>query len=185
MSDTEAPSETGQPREPTIAPLVKEYYGFVWRTLLRFGVPGSLVRSAAEDVFVSSADWIDRPEHRDATEAWLFAFARRIARRCRRQHEIVERKRARGESGFFQAMQAMQAMQEDEDPYERPRASAKLHELLDELDDQRRAMFILVELEGMSYEEVAEHVDSEASIVGLRVRSARALLERRLEQGAS
>ena len=66
------------------------------------------------------------------------------------------------------------------DPYVRRDATDLLIKLLDRLDDDRRAVFVLVELEGMTAQEVAAGLGLNVNTVYSRLRAARQQLERAL-----
>ena len=166
------PREPPVRREPTIAPIIRSHHDFVWRSLLRLGVPDVLIDDAVEEVFVLSADRLAQPDVGDLVQAWLFAHARRAARRLRKNHEARVRK------GDLTGRDVGHSpAPTDDERYKRPPASARLHELLDHLDDERRGMFILAELEGLSDDEVARFVDSDPDTVRMRVFSARSRIE--------
>jgi RNA polymerase sigma-70 factor (ECF subfamily) len=61
-------------------------------------------------------------------------------------------------------------------PHERAaerEAVRQLHAILDELDDEKRAVFVLAELEQMTVPEIAEAVEANLNTVYSRLRAAR------------
>ncbi|WP_434428037.1 RNA polymerase sigma factor [Nannocystis pusilla] len=56
--------------------------------------------------------------------------------------------------------------------------------MLDQLDDERRAVFVLAELEGMTAQEIAAGLGLNVNTVYSRLRAARQQLERALPAAA-
>jgi RNA polymerase sigma factor (sigma-70 family) len=130
---------------------------YVWRTLGRFGVPSADIQDAAHEVFlVLYRRWAEvdpeRPVHR-----WLFGVARRVAAdfRAKRREEPTQIESATSE-----------------DPLAAKRAL--LRRAMDALDDDRRAVIILHDLEGHTGAEIAALLEIPVNTVHSRLRLARA-----------
>jgi RNA polymerase sigma-70 factor (ECF subfamily) len=130
---------------------------YVWRTLRRFGVPSSDVQDAAHEVFlVLYRRWNEvdpqRPVHR-----WLFGVARRVAAdlRAKRREDPTEFEIAR-----------------PEDPLTTKRDV--LRKAIASLDDDRRVVVILHDLEGHTGAEIAAILDISVNTVHSRLRLGRA-----------
>jgi RNA polymerase sigma-70 factor (ECF subfamily) len=130
---------------------------YVWRTLGRFGVPPADVQDAAHEVFlILYRRWNEldpqRPVHR-----WLFGVARRVAAdfRAKRREEPTPIEPATSE-----------------DPLAAKREL--LRRAMDTLDDDRRTVIVLHDLEGHTGAEIAELLDIPANTVHSRLRLARA-----------
>lgn len=63
------------------------------------------------------------------------------------------------------------------DPYAQREAADLLHRLLDELDEERRAAFVLADCEGMTAVEIAEGLGVNVNTIYSRIRSARKQME--------
>ena len=129
---------------------------FVWRTLGRFGVPSADIQDAAHEVFlVLYRRWNEvdpqRPVHR-----WLFGVARRVAADFRAKRREI-------------ATEIETATSED------PLAGKRelLRRAMDALDDDRRAVVILHDLEGFTGAEIATLLDISVNTVHSRLRLAR------------
>lgn len=147
------------------------HYTFVWRSLLRLGVDESAVDDAVQDVFIVVHRKLDDFEGRAAVRTWLFAIARRIALRYRDR----ARRRAQDEP-------------EADTPTDRDRpdtalscneALRQLQDWLDELDEDKRAVFILSEFEQMRAPEIASILGANLNTVYARLRAARQHVARR------
>jgi RNA polymerase sigma-70 factor (ECF subfamily) len=148
-------------------------YGFVWRSLRRLGVPEHAVDDAVHDVFVVAARRLQEFEGRAAITSWLFAVAVRIAQHQRRAIARHERRR----SALAQTVRA-DGGGPPRDAFARRDAMQTLHVLLDELDDEHRHVFILMELEQMTGREVAQMLGIKVPTVHSRLRAARDQLRR-------
>jgi RNA polymerase sigma-70 factor (ECF subfamily) len=146
--------------------LYGRYFDFVWRSLRRLGVPEAQVEDAAQDSFVVVHRRIAdlRP---DASEkAWLFGIAMRVARDYRRTL------RRKGATSF----DADTATSREVSPFERTakaEAARALERFLGALDDEKRAVFVMAELEGMTAPEISEASDTNLNTVYSRLRGAR------------
>jgi RNA polymerase sigma-70 factor (ECF subfamily) len=146
--------------------LYSKYFDFVWRSLRRLGVPPALVEDATQDSFVVVHRRISdlRP---DASEkAWLFGIAMRVARDYRRTQ------RRKGAQSF----DADTATSHDAGPFDRTakaEAARVLERFLASVDDEKRAVFVMAELEGMTAPEISEALDTNLNTVYSRLRGAR------------
>lgn len=149
--------------------LYRGHAAFVWRTLRRFGVPEASLEDAMQDVFLVAHRRL-RDFDGASPRAWLAAIARRVAadtRRRTRQHPVCDR-----ESHHDLAL-ARQAFERSHEERGRESAAKLVHRLMECLDDERREVFVLAELEGMSMPEVAEALEVKLNTAYSRLRSAR------------
>jgi RNA polymerase sigma-70 factor (ECF subfamily) len=140
-------------------------FEYVWRTLGRLGVPSADIPDAVHDVFVVVYRKWDEIDLERPVRPLLFGIARRIAAIARRKH--------RPESA----------------PDLDPEVAAPAHEQRDllwralaELDDDRRAVFVLHDLEGHTGAEIAAMFGIPVNTVHSRLRLARADLVAALER---
>jgi RNA polymerase sigma-70 factor, ECF subfamily len=156
---------------PDIEQVYHEHHDFVWRTILRFGIPPAQADDAVQEVFIAAARRLSEFEGRSSMSTWLFAIAMRVAQRLRRD-EARHRRR----------VEAYERSEPDatSEPHARSEAAQLLHRLLDRLDDDRRAVFILAELEGMTAPEIAEALGVKLPTVYTRLRAARILMSEAL-----
>jgi RNA polymerase sigma-70 factor, ECF subfamily len=163
--------------EARLADTYRESYGFVWRSLRRLGVPEHGVDDAVHDVFVVAARRLHEFEGRAAITSWLFAVAVRIAQHHRRAIARHARRRTA-------LAQTVQTPAPAKDAYARRDAAHTLHALLEELDDEHRHVFILMELEQMTGREVAQMLGLKVPTVHSRLRAARDGLRRAAARSA-
>ena len=148
--------------------LFRDHFDFVFRSLRRLGVAAEDVDDALQEVYVVALRRI--ADYRDDThpKAWLFAIARRVASNRRRTVRRGGTRTSLSEDGFAAA---------GEGAFEsvlRAQAGDLLHAFLDTLDDDKRAVFVMTELEQMTAPEIAQAVSANVSTVYTRLRAARA-----------
>lgn len=153
--------------EPSFEPLYREHFAFVWRTLRRFGVQPAQLDDAAQEVFIVVHRRLPELRAGSSPRGWLFAIAQRVASDQRR---TVRRKG--GHLPLDEGLVAAPGCGPDAGA-ERAEASDIVLRFLDTLDDDRRAVFILVELEQMSAPEISALVGANPSTVYSRLASAR------------
>ncbi len=163
-----------RPREALEFEAVYEaHFDFVWRSMGRLGVDPSAVEDAAQDVFVIAHRRLADFEGRSSVKTWLFGIALRVAHDHRR---AARRKRSQGfvPEGEVDTAAVVDTLAPS--PLEsatRAEAVERLQVILGEMDDDRRAVFILAELEQMSAPEIAEAVGAPLNTVYTRLRAAR------------
>lgn len=151
---------------PTFDEIYAAHFAFVWRVLRTLGVSDAALEDAAQDVFVVVHRRLPEFEGRAAITTWLFAIARRVAsthRRARTTDPMPEAEPA-GASDTFAA-------------FSRAQAAATVMSILDTLDEDKRIVFALVELEGLSVPEVARMLDLNLNTAYSRLRLARHAFE--------
>ncbi len=157
-----------QARRQRLSALVDEHFAFVWRSMCRLGVPRADAEDAAQEVFLVLARRLaDVDVGRE--RAFLFATAARVA--CTRRRG-ARRRREEIEPSFDECVAA------GLDPEELSAlvgARATLSEILDGMNDELRAVFVLHELEELSVPEIAELLAVPRGTVSWRLASARDL----------
>jgi RNA polymerase sigma-70 factor (ECF subfamily) len=154
--------------ERALAEIYATHHAFVWRSLARLGVAPSRLDDAVHDVFMVVARRLAEYEGRATMKTWLFAIAMRVAQSVRRDAAREQRGRDR----LREVEEAPHVPHEDLD------AAQMLHALLDKLDDDQRAVFIMAELEGMTANEIAMATATKPATVYSRLRLAREALAR-------
>jgi len=132
-----------------VAELYREHQGFVWRNARRLGCADEWVDDAVQEVFLVAARRLSEVRADSNVRGWLFAIVFRVVQR-------MQRDRARYRSRLHRYGQTRQEMH-TESPEGKSHAARQLHELLSRLNEARRVIVILVELEGMTSAEVGTH----------------------------
>jgi RNA polymerase sigma-70 factor (ECF subfamily) len=147
-----------------LSAIYSEHFEFVWRSLRRLGAPEHALEDATQDVFLVAARRLDEFEGRSSIRTWLFGIAMRVVRTQRRTAWRHQRK-----------VDALAAAPRDApgDPIAQRDAQRLLVTLLAELDDDKRAVYVLAELEGMTVVEIAEGLGANVNTIYTRLRAAR------------
>jgi RNA polymerase sigma-70 factor, ECF subfamily len=152
--------------KPDFGQLYDQHFDFVWRCLRRMGVDPSWVEDATQDTFVVVHRRLhDLLPHASRT-AFLYGIALRVARDYRR------RARRKGADALNEEV----TMSKQAGPFDQTAAAeaARLMEhFLTKLDEDKRTVFALVELEGMTAPEVSEALGVRQNTVYSRLRVAR------------
>jgi RNA polymerase sigma-70 factor (ECF subfamily) len=156
--------------------LYREHFDFVFRNLRRLGVRQSGIDDALQDVYLTVLRRI--AEFRDDAHprAWLFAIAMRVAS----NHRRGERRR-----GDLLELNAAEIEVSLPSPFEltaRGEARCVLYDFLSSLDDSRRSVFVMAELEQMTAPEIAIAMAANLNTVYSWLRGARMAFVRRMEQ---
>jgi RNA polymerase sigma-70 factor (ECF subfamily) len=146
--------------------LVTEHFDFVWRTLLRLGVPRREADDALQQVFLVASRKLDTIEP-GRERAFLFGTALKLASRARR----TERRRREVLDGA--PPELLDPQPTPDDLVDRARARAALEAILDGMPLELRAVFVLFELEQMTMAEIAALLELPAGTAASRLRRAR------------
>jgi RNA polymerase sigma-70 factor (ECF subfamily) len=158
---------------PGLPEIYSQHADFVFRNLRRLGVHESLIDDAVQDVFLVVHRRLGDFEARAQVTTWLFGIVLRVAQSYRRS---AMRRRARLSDAPSAEVEQIPvtAAESPVETLERREASALLHRLLDELDDDKRAMLVCVELEQLTVPEAAESLGLNLNTAYGRLRAARA-----------
>jgi RNA polymerase sigma-70 factor (ECF subfamily) len=176
----ELSAQTSAAAVPSFAEVFRSYSGFVWRVLLRLGVAESDVEDVAQEVFLGIHRTLPSFEGRCALRTWIYGICHRRAidyrRRAMARPEVpTDEPPDTGEEATQEAGLDLGLVR------------AKLNQLLDTLDEEKRAVFVMFEVEGLPMEEVAEIVGCPLQTAYSRLYAARrkveALAQRMRAQG--
>lgn len=151
----------------------------VWRNLRRLGVPEPALDDAAQDVFLVVHRRLHEFEGRSSLRTWIFGIVLRVAARHRRKARGALVREAEIPSELGQALSAPA----HEGPFERTlqrQASELLQRVLERLDDEKRALLVMVDLEQTSVAEAAEVLEVNLNTAYSRLRAARRAFESEL-----
>ena len=149
------------------------YFEFVWRNLRRLGVHEDAVDDALQDVFVVvHRRMTDYDSQRATVRSWLFGIVLRVAKDHRRTRT---RKDPATRAADFVDPDSLAAMA-DTGPQECAELAERislLHHLLEQVDEKKRTLLILAELEQMTAPEIASALQIPLNTVYSRLRTAR------------
>lgn len=177
--DERAPLTAGDHR-PTVESLYDRYAEYVYWSLCRLGVAKTMLADALQDVFVVVHRRLEEAPDEPYLRGWLFAIALRVASNHRRsaRRRWWERRGKTNAHDFED-----HAGPRQQEPLERTEHRQRIelfYTLLESLDDDKRAVFILAELEQMSTSEIARVLSINVNTAQARLRSARQRFEHAL-----
>ncbi len=153
--------------ELTFEEVYEEHFEFVWRSIRRLGVDETAQDDLVQEVFLVVYRRLADFEGRSSVKTWLFGIALRVARTHRRG---LARK---GGLDPLPPEMADGSQRGPEAAASRNEALRLLDRLLDELDEDKRAVFVLAELEQMTAPEIADALGVKVNTVYSRLRAAR------------
>lgn len=133
------------------------------------GVAAANAEDVAQDVFLVARRRLSGFEGRSTTRTWLFGIARRVAKDHRRSGDRLRRRLERLAPG--------DSVGDAEGNVVSLLELGRLEHRLGSLDDNRRAVYMLVERDGMTAQEVASQLGMNINTVYSRLRSARVQLD--------
>jgi RNA polymerase sigma-70 factor (ECF subfamily) len=157
---------------PDFDAVYEEMVDFVWQAARRMGVRDGDADDVVQEVFVIVHRRLAEFEGRSQLRTWVFKILAHVVQHYFRSHV---RKPGDVASGTGDEIQALVASQ-DHGPagaLERMEALRVVDHLLSQLDDDKRMVFVLAEIEEMTLAEIADVVNANANTVASRLRAAR------------
>lgn len=140
-------------------------HAFVRRNAVRLGIPRDHADDVVQEVFVTLVRRASDLGECRSTRALLFAITRRICANYRRKLDRTS----------LRPLPVGTLRVVDEDGFDRVEAAHTVARFLARLDEPRRVVFVLAELEGMSAPEIADALGGvNINTVYTRLRAARA-----------
>jgi RNA polymerase sigma-70 factor (ECF subfamily) len=165
-----ARQERAQPL--AVADVHAAHADFVWRSLARLGVRDEDLPDMLQEVFLVVHRRLHTYDETSKLTSWLFGICLRIAAAYRRR---AHRRRERP----FAAVPEP-AAPEAPGPERALQARQDLEALLDALPLERRAIFVMFEIDGLSCQQIAETLEVPVGTVHSRLHAARRAFEKAL-----
>jgi RNA polymerase sigma-70 factor (ECF subfamily) len=157
------------PPRPTTAAVFRELGPFAWRVLRRLGVPDADVDDVLQEVFVTVHRKLPGFEGRSSVRTWLYGICIRVA------SDYRQRTRTRRETAAEMPELAVEPGQEGH--VAAAQARILLDRVLDGLDDAKRAVFVLHEIEELPMSEIATALECPLQTAYSRLHAARREVE--------
>jgi RNA polymerase sigma-70 factor (ECF subfamily) len=162
---------------PELAELHAAHADFVFRTLQRLGVRSMDLDDALQDVFLVVHRKLGGFDPSFNVRSWLFGIAVRVAVAHRRKAHLH---RERSGTDFERTPRETSGGPEA-DAIERE-GRERLAHILDKLTPEKRAVFVMFEIEGQTTVEIAEELGLPLGTVYSRLSSARAEFKQAVER---
>jgi len=153
--------------------LYRQYFHFVWSSARRFGVPPDAMDDIVQEVFIVIHNKLSSLEKPEALHSWIYGVVRRTASNHRRSL------RTRQAAGIAQDT-ASEVESQEPTPFDRLETNADLEflvSLLAELDEPKREVFELIEIDELTVPEAAEVLEIPLNTAYSRLRAARQAFE--------
>lgn len=174
MTAAESAGKPAAPARPLdVAGLVREHGVSVWRTLRRMGVAEGDLDDACQEVFLVAHRRAGDFEGRANPRTWLIGIALRLAANYRRK-----RRSTTADVDVYAHELSGDEGGSPEDVLTRKEARVLLQGAVDALDDDKRAVFVLFEIEELPMAEVAHLVGCPLQTAYSRLHAARAAIQR-------
>jgi len=173
ISAVDAPTTTPAAAAPDFREVYRANVRAVWRALSALGVRGPDVADAAQEVFLVVHRRLPEFDGRHKISSWIHAICVRVALATRRR--AASRRELPAETADEPVAPGGPA--EDLDARE---AMESLGRLLDALDDDKRAVFVLYEVQELPMREVAEALGCPLQTAYSRYHAARKIIEQQV-----
>jgi RNA polymerase sigma-70 factor (ECF subfamily) len=157
---------------PAFGEVYEEFFAFVWRSARRLGTPEESIDDVVQEIFLVVHRRLPEFEGRSSLKTWLFGIVLNIVRAHRRSlrtkqpHVIDAERRADPET-------LSDAGPRPDEILSKAEAARVVDALLEALDDDKREVFVLAELEQLAAPEIAAALGIPVNTVYSRLRLAR------------
>ncbi len=150
---------------PEFSAIYRAQFAFVWRILRRLGVPPEALEDAAQDVFLVVHRRWTAYDPEVPIRSWLFGITRRVAADTRKRlHRAASRT-----AGHVDP----ERLGDPRDGAAKAEASDLVARFLDTLDDDKRTVFFLADIEGLTAPEIGAALGVNLNTIYARLRAAR------------
>jgi len=156
--------------------IYRQYFDFVWSSVRRLGVSPAATEDVVQEVFIVIHSRLHTLEQPQALRSWIYGIVRRTVSGHHRSRRVRE------------AWGAALAVEPNPQPL--PRTPSDLAEqndqvrllfaLLDELDETKREVFMMAELDELTVPEIADILEIPLNTAYSRLRAARQAFEEAL-----
>jgi RNA polymerase sigma-70 factor, ECF subfamily len=154
---------------PSMRQIFDEHARYIWRTLRHLGIPEADTPDLCQEVFVIVHRRLPSFEGRSSLRTWLYGICLRVASEHRRRPHV------RKETPLSEPPNSVQEQQATTPDSNLEQRNAVEH-LLSVLDEDKRQVIVLYEIEGFSMKEVAEILECPLQTAYSRLHAARALM---------
>ena len=153
------------PPRPDFRTLFERELGYVLETLRRLGVARADAEDMAHEVFVAVLKQLDAYDPSRPIKPWLCGFAFRIASQYKRK--------ARRNETLEEPEKVVDSAARPDARYETARKRRMVQTALDEIELDRRAVFVMHDIDDCTGEEIARALEIPLGTVYSRLRLAR------------
>ena len=173
-----APSSFASGEVSSFESIYSQYFDFVWSTVRRLGVSPAATDDVVQEVFIVIHSRLHTLEQPKSLRSWIYGIVRRTVSGHYRSRRVREASGA--------------ALAVEPNPLALPRTPLDLVEqndkvkllfsLLEELDEPKREVFTMAELDELTVPEIAEILEIPLNTAYSRLRAARQAFEEALQR---
>ena len=149
--------------------IYKQYFGFVWSSVRRFGVSPAAMDDVVQEVFIVIHSRLHTLEQPKALRSWIYGIVRRTVS----GHHRSRRLREASGAALATEPNAQPLPRTPLDLVEQNDQVKLLFSLLEELDEPKREVFLMAELDELTVPEIAEILEIPLNTAYSRLRAAR------------
>jgi RNA polymerase sigma-70 factor, ECF subfamily len=174
--DLTAPSSSISGEVSPFESIYRQYFDFVWSSVRRLGVSSASMDDVVQEVFIVIHARLHTVYHPKALRSWIYGIARRTVSTYHRSRRVKEA------SGAALAVEpnAQPLARTPLDLVEQNDQVKLLFSLLEELDEPKREVFMMAELDELTVPEIAEILELPLNTAYSRLRGARHAFEEAL-----
>ena len=174
--DPSAPSSLVSGEVSPFESIYRQYFDFVWSSVRRLGVSPASMDDVVQEVFLVIHARLHTVYHPKALRSWIYGIARRTVSNYHRVRRVKEA------SGALLAVEpsAQPLARTPLDLVEQNDQVRLLFRLLEELDEPKREVFMMAELDELTVPEIAEALELPLNTAYSRLRAARQAFEEAL-----
>jgi RNA polymerase sigma-70 factor (ECF subfamily) len=158
------------------------YSAFVWRSVCRLGIRPGAAEDVVQEIFLVVHRRLSEFEERTSIAAWLYAIVIRVVRDHRRTQRRKSPSALPGAGDVDPDSLVDPRQRNPQDAAEQHETVRTLYAVLDQLNGERREVFVLAELEELTAPEIAHALGVNLNTVYWRLRTARREFEKALER---
>jgi RNA polymerase sigma-70 factor (ECF subfamily) len=157
---------------PSFQAVYDQYFAFVWSSARHLGVDPGAMDDVVQEAFIVIYSRLHTLKQPEALRSWIYGVVRRTVSDHRRSKRVRDANASEAPSGELESNQPTPA-----EVVEKNSELELLGYLLAQLDEPKREVFTLVELEEMTVPEVAEALEIPLNTAYSRLRAARQAFE--------
>lgn len=171
MTSGPSAARDATPPERGFEALFEAHHDFVRRSALGLGVPERFVDDVVQDVFIVALRRLSDLDPQASARGWLYGILRNVSRRAKAKDARRPPLHLAPKPGAT-----------PDEALDWRRAAGVVESFLDALDEDKREVFVLCELEGMTAPEVAAATQTKLNTVYSRLRTVRELFSKTLSR---
>lgn len=165
------PFKQNFPEVPCLKTMYREYFAYVCRILRRLCVAQEHVEDLAQDVFIIVARKLQNYQHKGAIKGWLYRIAHHEVLHYRRSY--ARRKHRGVPFTEYGEQTTAQSLWPPEQTVACKQVQGLVKQFLASLDEEKRRVFFLYEIEGLTAPEIAANESINLNTVYSRIRMAK------------